>query len=98
MQQALLKNLTTAQILKNLPTDYTQQNSPGEFDNRSVAQEFPCVVWNPKSHCRVQTYTPLDPIMIQLKTVRIPMPCFSKTRFNIYLRMKIPRSLFFLIF
>jgi hypothetical protein len=71
MQQALLKNLTNAQILKNLPTDYTQQNSPGEFENRSAAQEFPCVVWNPKPHFRFQTFPPLDPIMIQLKTVRI---------------------------
>jgi hypothetical protein len=65
MQQALLKNFKNVQILKNFPTDYTQQNCPGEFDNRSAAQEFPCVVWNPKF--RFQTYPPLDPIMIQLK-------------------------------
>jgi len=76
-------------------TNFTEQGSSSQVDSRSVDQEFPSILLNPKMHYPVINSLPLDPTLRHLKQVHTLQHHLFKTHFNIiHLSMPVPSYLF----
>jgi len=63
---------------------YSMEQSPSWEANRFAAsQKFPCILGNPKVHCRIQNCQPPVLIQSQLDPVHNPTLYCLKTHFNI---------------
>ena len=76
---------STSYLLTYLLTYSMEQSLSSEANRFSDNQEIPCILWNPKVHCRIYKCPPPVSILSQLDPVHTPTFYSLKIHLNIIL-------------
>ena len=89
----LLTDLLTY-LFTYLFTYSMEQNSSWEANRSAASPEIPCILWNPKVHCRIHKCPLPVPILSQHDPVHTPTSWWSILILSSHVRLGLPSGLF----